>query len=293
MTITASLVKELRERTGAGMMDCKKALVETGGDAEAAAELLRTKGQASAEKKAGRIAAEGCVDIAVDEAGKRVIVIEVNSETDFVAKDESFLAFTKSASALALSSQPGDVDGLLASSLPSGETLEVARKNLIAKIGENVSVRRFEAINAVGEIGEYAHGSRIGVIIDVTGGDSELRKDLAMHIAAAAPVCIAEQDVPTEQLERERRILTEQAEQEGKPAEIVAKMVEGRLRKYLAEITLMGQPFVKDPDISVAKLLKQNDATVNAFARLEVGEGVEKKQEDFAAEVEAQVRASQ
>jgi elongation factor Ts len=293
MTITASLVKELRERTGAGMMDCKKALVETSGDAEAAADLLRTKGQASAEKKAGRIAAEGCVEIAADEAGKRVVVIEVNSETDFVAKDENFLAFAKSAASLALESQSGDVDALLASKLPSGEALEDARKNLIAKIGENVGVRRLEAINAVGEIGQYAHGSRIGVIIDVTGGDAELRKDLAMHIAAAAPVCLGEADVPAEQLERERRILTEQAEQEGKPAEIVAKMVEGRIRKYLAEITLLGQSFVKDPDISVAKLLKQNDATVNAFARLEVGEGVEKKQEDFAAEVEAQVRASQ
>jgi elongation factor Ts len=293
MTITASLVKELRERTGAGMMDCKKALVEAGGDAEAAAELLRTKGQASAEKKAGRIAAEGCIEIAVDEAAKRVVVVEVNSETDFVAKDENFLAFAKSAAALALNSQSSDVEGLLASSLPSGETLEDARKTLIAKIGENISVRRVEVINAVGEIGQYAHGNRIGVIIDVTGGDAELRKDLAMHIAAAAPACLAEQDVPAEELERERRILTEQAEQEGKPAEIVAKMVEGRIRKYLAEITLLGQSFVKDPDISVAKLLKQNDATVNAFARLEVGEGVEKKQEDFAAEVEAQVRASQ
>ena len=293
MTITASLVKELRERTGAGMMDCKKALVEAGGDAEAAAELLRTKGQASAEKKAGRIAAEGCIEIAADEAAKRVVVVEVNSETDFVAKDENFLAFAKSAAALALSSQSSDVGGLLASSLPSGETLEDARKTLIAKIGENISVRRVEVINAVGEIGQYAHGNRIGVIIDVTGGDAELRKDLAMHIAAAAPACLAEQDVPAEELERERRILTEQAEQEGKPAEIVAKMVEGRIRKYLAEITLLGQSFVKDPDISVAKLLKQNDATVNAFARLEVGEGVEKKQEDFAAEVEAQVRASQ
>ena len=292
MTVTASLVKDLRERTGAGMMDCKKALVETAGDAQAAAELLRTKGQAKAEKKAGRIAAEGCIAIAANESGKRIVVMEINSETDFVAKDENFRNFVKSAVDLALDTQASDITGLLATSMPGGGTLEDARKNLIAKIGENISVRRFETINASGEIGQYAHGDRIGVIVDVIGGDSQLRKDLAMHIAAAAPICIAEKDVPADQLERERRILTEQAEQEGKPAEIVAKMVEGRLRKYLAEITLVGQPFVKDPDISIGKLLKQKDASVNSFVRIEVGEGIEKKQEDFAAEVEAQIRAS-
>ncbi len=292
MTITASLVKELRERTGAGMMDCKKALVETDGLLHVAAELLRTKGQAKADKKAGRIAAEGCIAIAADESVKRIVVMEINSETDFATKDENFRNFVKSAVTLALDTQASDITGLLATSLADSGTLEDARKNLIAKIGENISVRRFEAINASGEIGQYAHGDRIGVIVDVSGGDAQLRKDLAMHIAAAAPLCIAEKDVPADQLERERRILTEQAEQEGKPAEIVAKMVEGRLRKYLAEITLLGQPFVKDPDISIASLLKDKDASVNAFARLEVGEGIEKKQENFAAEVEAQVRAS-
>jgi elongation factor Ts len=292
MTITASLVKELRERTGAGMMDCKKALVETNGDAEAAAELLRTSGQAKAEKKAGRIAAEGVVEIATDGSG-RAVLLEANSETDFVAKDANFLQFATKAAELALASESANVDALLAAEISSGETLEEARKALIAKIGENVAVRRFEVINAQGEIGHYMHGSRIGVIIDVTGGDEQLRKDLAMHIAAVAPECISEADVPAEKIERERRILTEQAEQEGKPAEIVAKMVEGRLRKFLADITLVGQAFVKDPDITVGKLLKQNNATVNSFARIEVGEGIEKKQEDFAAEVEAQVRASQ
>jgi elongation factor Ts len=291
MSISASQVKELRERTGAGMMECKKALVETNGDSEAASELLRTKGQASAEKKAGRIAAEGCVEIAAD--GSRVIVIEVNSETDFAAKEENFRSFAKAAASAALVNESASVEDLMASELPDGGSLEEARQNLIAKIGENIGVRRFEAISATGEVGYYQHGTRIGVIIDVTGGDEDLRKDLAMHIAAVAPACISEQDVPANDLEKERRILSEQALQEGKPPEIVAKMVEGRLRKFLAEITLTGQPFVKDPDITVGKLLKQKGATVNAFARLEVGEGIEKKQEDFAAEVEAQVRASQ
>jgi len=292
MTITASLVKELRERTGAGMMDCKKALVETNGDADAAAELLRTTGQAKAEKKAGRIAAEGRVEIATDGAGCAVL-LEANSETDFAAKDENFLNFATLAAKLALASKPADIDALLAAEVAPGETLEEARKALIAKIGENIAIRRFELIDAQGEVGYYTHGSRIGVIVDVTGGDEQLRKDLAMHIAAASPECVSDADVPADMLERERRILTEQAEQEGKPPEIVAKMIEGRLRKYLAEITLVGQPFVKDPDTTVGKLLKQNNASVTSFARIEVGEGIEKKQEDFAAEVEAQVRASQ
>jgi elongation factor Ts len=292
MTITASLVKELRERTGAGMMDCKKALVETNGDATAAAELLRTTGQAKAEKKAGRIAAEGRVEIAANNA-EHAVLMEINCETDFVGKDQNFLDFAASAAALALQVKPASVDALLQAELPEGGSLEDARKTLIAKIGENIAVRRLELVEAQGQIGQYTHGSRIGVIVDITGGDDELRKDIAMHIAAAAPVCIAEADVPVDELERERRILTEQSEQEGKPPEIVAKMVEGRLRKYLAEITLLGQVFVKDPDITVGKLLQQKGATISTFARIEVGEGIEKKQEDFAAEVEAQVRASQ
>jgi elongation factor Ts len=288
MTITASLVKELRERTGAGMMECKKALVETSGDIEAAAEHLRTSGQAKADKKAGRIAAEGRVEIAA--ADGKCVILEANCETDFVAIDENFVAFAGNAVQLALTSDSADVDALLAA---DGGSLEVARKTLIAKIGENITVRRFETLQAQGEIGHYTHGTRIGVIVDVIGGDEELRKDIAMHIAAAAPVCVSDADVPAEQIENERRILTEQALQEGKPEEIVAKMVEGRLRKYLAEVTLVGQSFVKDPDLTVGKLLKQKDASVVSFSRIEVGEGIEKKQEDFAAEVEAQVRASQ
>jgi elongation factor Ts len=291
MAITASLVKELRERTGAGMMDCKKALVETGGDADAAAELLRKTGQAKAEKKAGRVAAEGRVETAI--SGGRALVIEVNCETDFVAKDQNFIDFVAAAADLALTDSADNVEDLLAASLPDGGSLEDARKALIAKIGENIAVRRCQTVEAQGEIGHYSHGNRIAVLVDVVGGDDELRKDIAMHIAAASPICVSEAEVPAEQLERERRILTEQAQMEGKPAEIVAKMVEGRLRKYLAEITLIGQPFVKDPDTTVGKLLKQNNATVASFVRFEVGEGIEKKQEDFAAEVEAQVRASQ
>jgi len=291
MTISASVVKELRERTGAGMMDCKKALVETKGDADAAAELLRTTGQAKAEKKAGRIAAEGRVEIATDDSG-RAVMLEINCETDFVAKDQNFLEFAQAAASLALAKGPADVDALLASSIPGAGALEDARKSLIAKIGENIAVRRLSVMSASGAIGQYSHGNRIGVIVDVVGGDEDLRKDLAMHIAAASPVCIAESDVPSEQLERERRILTEQAANEGKPPEIVARMVEGRLKKFLAEVTLLGQPFVKDPDITVAKLLAKHGASVKGFARFEVGEGIEKKQEDFAAEVEAQVKAS-
>ena len=293
MAITASLVKELRESTGAGMMDCKKALVETNGDAEAAAELLRKKGQASAAKKAGRIAAEGCVKIAADESGKTVAIIEVNSETDFVAKDENFLAFAEAAAQLALAERSNDVDALANARLPGGETLDEARNALIAKIGENISVRRVAVIEAQGQIAQYIHGSRIGAIVDVVGGDAELGKDVAMHVAAAAPVAVSEAEVPAEQLEKEKNFLTEQALAEGKPAEIVEKMITGRMRKYLAEITLVGQAFVKDPDVTVGKLLEKGGASVAGFVRLEVGEGIEKKEEDFAAEVEAQVRASQ
>ncbi len=293
MTITASLVKDLRERTGAGMMDCKKALVETNGDTDAAAELLRTKGQAKAEKKAGRIAAEGAIEIAEDSSSNSMVIMEINSETDFVAKDENFRGFVRSAAELALSSAADDVGVLMATELSSGGTLESARTALVAKIGEQIAVRRFNRLAAVGELGRYQHGSRIGVVVDVSGGDESLRKDLAMHIAASAPAHIDADGVPAEDVERERRIFSEQAAQEGKPPEIVEKMVAGRLRKYLGEITLLGQSFVKDPDVSVGKLLENQGATVNAFIRLEVGEGIEKKQEDFAAEVAAQVQASE
>jgi len=293
MAISASLVKQLRETTGAGMMDCKKALVETDGDADAAAELLRKKGQASAAKKAGRIAAEGCVKVAASPDNKTVAIVEVNCETDFVAKDENFLGFAEAIAAAALEHKPSSVDALLQAPARAGGTLEEQRQALIAKIGENIGVRRVHVIEAQGEIAHYVHSGRIGAVVDLIGGDAELGRDVAMHIAAAAPAFITEDDVDPDVVEREKRILTEQAQQEGKPEEIVEKMVGGRLRKFFGEITLVGQPFVKDPDVSVGKLLAAKDSKVASFVRIEVGEGIEKKQEDFAAEVEAQVRASQ
>jgi len=289
MTITASLVKELRERTGVGMMECKKVLVEAGGDLDAAQEMLRTRGQAQAEKKAGRIAAEGRIELAVgDDAA---VIVEVNCETDFVAIDENFLGFAQKSAKLALQQRPANVEALMSSSTGSGETLEEVRRELVAKIGENINVRRFELIQSDGSLGSYLHGTRIGVVVAFEGGDEELRKNIAMHIAATSPQCISADDVAADVLDKERRILTEQAAGEGKPPEIAAKMVEGRLRKYLNQITLLGQPFVRDPDVSVGKLLDQRQATVKRFVRLEVGEGIEKKTEDFAAEVQAQIEA--
>jgi len=289
MTITASLVKELRELTGVGMMECKKVLVETGGDMQAAQDLLRTRGQAKAEKKAGRVAAEGVVIFAV--ADGAAALVEVNSETDFVARDENFQGFAQQAADLILANKPADVDALSAIEV-GGKAFSEIRSDLVQKIGENVSVRRFEVIAPQGVVGSYVHGGRIGVVADVVGGDEELARDIAMHIAASAPVCISEDDVPADDLERERKILTEQALNEGKPAEIVEKMIEGRLRKHLAQITLVGQPFVKDPDVTVGKLLKDKGASVASFVRFEVGEGIEKKEENFAEEVAAQVNAS-
>lgn len=291
MSIAASTVKELRERTGAGMMECKKALVETGGDIEAALEILRTRGQAKADKKASRVAAEGRIELMLSDDGRRGLVMEVNCETDFVARDEGFLAFAQEAAALALSQAPADVAALMALPRAGGASLEDLRKELVAKIGENIAVRRFELVEAAGELGSYVHGTRIGVLVDVTGGDEELRRDLAMHIAASRPQCLTPEEVPAEVLERERRILSEQAAGEGKPAEIVAKMVEGRVRKFLGEITLLGQPFVKDPETSVGKLLQSRKAGVRRMVRLEVGEGIEKKTADFAEEVRAQLEA--
>ncbi|MFW2403479.1 MAG: translation elongation factor Ts [Gammaproteobacteria bacterium] len=288
MTITASLVKELRELTGAGMMECKKALVEMKGDIEAAQEYLRKSGQASAAKKSGRIAAEGRIELAT--ADGIAAIVEVNCETDFVAKDENFIAFAQRAAQLVVDARPADVAALMA--LPAdGGTFEDLRNALVAKIGENVAVRRFETITPQGQIGSYLHGVKIGVIVDVAGGDAELGRDIAMHIAASNPGFIGPDDVPAEAQEKERKILADQAAQEGKPANIVEKMVEGRMRKYLAEITLLGQPFVKDPDVTVGKLLGQSGASVKGFYRLEVGEGIEKKVENFAEEVQAQVNA--
>jgi len=290
MTINASQVKELRERTGAGMMECKKALVEAGGDLDAAAEVLRISGQAKADKKAGRIAAEGRVVVAQD--GNAAVIVEINSETDFVAKDENFVAFTDAVAAVALRSTTNDVAELSAQQLTGGNTVEAARTELIAKVGENISVRRVARISSDGVIASYTHGARIGAVVALNGGDAELARDIAMHIAATNPQCVDESGVPAEVLETERRIETEKAQGSGKPAEIIEKMVAGRINKFLKDITLVGQAFVKDPDISVGKLLADAKATVTTFVRFEVGEGIEKKVDNFVEEVMAQVKGA-
>lgn len=291
MAVTAEAVKALRERTGAGMMECKKALVEAGGDLDAAAELMRKAGLAKADKKASRIAAEGVIAIERAPDGRRAAIVEVNCETDFVAREADFQAFATDVARRALEHRPADLDALNA--LPgAGGTVEEARRALIAKIGENISVRRFALIGAPAVLGAYLHGTRIGALVGLKSGDEVLARDLAMHVAAINPTFVAPSDVPEEQVAREREILLEQAKGEGKPEAIVAKMVEGRLRKWLGEISLLGQPFVKDPDISVEKLLKQSGAEVSGFVRFEVGAGIEKKQEDFVAEVMKQARGT-
>ncbi|MDH3434440.1 MAG: translation elongation factor Ts [Gammaproteobacteria bacterium] len=290
MSITASMVKELRERTGAGMMECKKALVETNGDLDQAAEVLRKSGQANADKKASRVAADGRIVIAQD--GNTAVVIEVNSETDFVAKDENFVTFVEACAAAALASDSSDVESLASEKLADGRTVEEARTELIAKVGENIGVRRIASVTSDGVVSSYTHGARIGAVVALDGGDEALARDIAMHIAATNPICIDESGVPAETLENERRILTEQAQDSGKPAEIIEKMVTGRVNKFLKEITLLGQPFVKDPDLSVGKLLQAANATVTSFVRFEVGEGIEKKQDNFVDEVMAQVKGA-
>lgn len=294
MQITAAMVKELRERTGAGMMECKKALTAAEGDMEKAIEDMRKSGAAKADKKAGRVAAEGLIVTAVSDDNKQVAIVEVNCETDFVAKDDNFVNFTASVANAVISGKPDSVEALMAMSTGEGSSLEEARQNLVAKIGENIQVRRFEIMDlAGGTVGSYLHGARIGVVLDMKGGDADLAKDIAMHIAASKPACVSEKDVPPEMVEKEKEILIAQAESSGKPAEIIEKMIQGRLRKYLAEITLVGQPFVKDPDTTVGKLLDKAGAEVVSFTRFEVGEGIEKKTENFAEEVMAQVKASE
>ena len=288
MAITAALVKELRERTGAGMMECKKMLTETDGDIDAAIEELRKRGAAQADKKAGRIAAEGTIVTLVD--GSKAVAVEVNSETDFSAKDEFFVAFSKQVAQSILTNSPADVDALASSPVEGGQTVEEARQALIQKIGENITVRRFEIVEAGdGEVvGAYQHGNKISVLVRLASGSEELAKDVAMHVAASNPVCISSEQVPAELLEKEREIFSAQAAESGKPAEIMEKMVDGRIRKYLNEVTLLGQSFVKDPDTTVEKLLKSAGAEVKQFVRYEVGEGIEKKEDDFVSEVMAQ-----
>ena len=289
MQITAAMVKELRERTGSGMMECKKALSEVDGDMEAAIEAMRKSGLAKADKKASRVAAEGLIGIELSADAKTASIVEVNCETDFVSGGDEFAAFTTNIAKRILADSPADVAALSEMALTDGDSIEVTRKNMITKIGENIQVRRFQRIEAVGKMGSYKHGARIGVVVDIEGGDDELLKDIAMHIAATNPTCVSEDQVPAEMLEKEKAILIAQAEESGKPAEIIEKMIGGRIRKYLAEITLVGQPFIKDSDKTVGQLLKEKGATVHSFVRLGVGEGIEKKTEDFAAEVMAQI----
>jgi elongation factor Ts len=292
MNITADAVKQLRERTGAGMMECKKALVETKGDLDAAAELMRKQGLAKADKKAARVAAEGVVVVARAHDHKSAAMVEINCETDFVAREQDFRGFAHAVAESALAAQPADLAALGAAKLASGESVEDKRRTLVAKIGENISVRRFARLSSSDHLGAYLHGTRIGVLVSIKGGSAELAHDLAMHIAASNPRYLSAAQVPAEVVAKEREILTEQAANEGKPPEIVAKMVEGRLRKALGEITLAGQAFVKDPDVTIEKLLKGAKAEVVAFERFEVGAGIEKKQDDFVAEVMAQVKGA-
>ena len=288
MAITASLVKELRERTGSGMMECKKALVETDGDIEAAAELMRKSGAAKADKKAGRVAADGAIKLMVSDDAKTAVILEINSETDFVAKDDNFQAFADQVLAVIAGQQPASVEQLASLQLESGQSVEEARQALIAKVGENIQVRRFQRIESDASIASYAHGARIGVLVD-SSADADLARDIAMHIAAVNPQFVDQNAIPAEFIEKEKGILIAQAESSGKPAEIIEKMIQGRLGKFLAEVTLMGQPFVKDPDQKVSKLLANAGAKVNSFIRYEVGEGIEKKVEDCAAEVASQL----
>ncbi len=290
MAITASLVKELRERTGSGMMECKKALVETDGDIEAAAELMRKSGAAKADKKAGRVAADGAIKVLVSADGKWAVILEINSETDFVAKDDNFQAFADEVLAAVAEQRPGTVEELSSLALGSGQTVEQARQALIAKVGENIQVRRFEVVESDASIASYLHGDRIGVLVD-SDADSDLARDIAMHVAAVNPQFVDQDSIPAAFVEKEKGILIAQAESSGKPPEIIEKMIQGRLNKFLAEVTLLGQPFVKDQEQSVSKLLSDAGAKVSRFVRYEVGEGIEKKVEDFAAEVASQLNS--
>ncbi|PSQ92381.1 MAG: elongation factor Ts [Proteobacteria bacterium SW_6_67_9] len=292
MAITADMVKQLRERTGAGMMECKKALKEAEGDMEGAIEVMRKSGLAKAEKKAGRVAAEGVIVARVADDGQAGVLVEINSETDFVANNDEFQGFADAVAERVLSDAPADVTELSAMALAANDQRDIATatKELVAKIGENIEVRRFTRRTAErGRLASYLHGKRIGVLVEYLG-DEQLGRDLAMHIAASQPIAISGDDVPAEQLEKERATLEAQARESGKPEEIVQKMVDGRMRKYLGEITLLGQPFVKDPDQTVEAYLTSKSAEVAFFERFEVGEGKEKKEENFADEVMAQVK---
>jgi len=289
MTISAALVKELRERTGAGMMDCKKALTQTGGNIDQGIELLRTLGVASAEKKSGRIAAEGVIVQLVSDDKFSGVLVEVNCETDFAAKDNSFKEYSTAVALCLLAGDQNTIEDLEESELHPGISVNQARQELISKIGENISVRRFDRLRSPdGLVAGYLHGGRIGVLVSMDKREAELGKDIAMHIAASRPICVAEDDVPEEVIEAERSIFTAQAKESGKSDDIVARMVDGKLKKFMKENTLLGQAYVKDPDITVGDLIAGVDAKVCEMLRYEVGEGLDKRDDDFVAEVMAQ-----
>ncbi|MFZ9034642.1 MAG: translation elongation factor Ts [Francisellaceae bacterium] len=287
MAVTAQMVKELRERTGAGMMECKKALTATAGDIEKAIEEMRKSGQAKADKKASRTAAEGVIVMAKN--ADKAVMVEINSETDFVARDENFKSFADAVVAVACNAS--DLETLLNTKLATGETVDEARKALIAKIGENINVRRIAAVEGA-NTGFYSHGGRIGVVVAMEGGDEALAKDIAMHIAASNPLVVAQEDVPADVVSKEKEIFIAQSKESGKPENIIEKMIEGRIRKFLDEQSLLGQAFVKNPEQKVAALLKASNAKVLSFVRFAVGEGIEKEESDFAAEVMSQVKGA-
>jgi elongation factor Ts len=294
MAITAELVKELRERTGAAMMDCKRALDENNGDIEAAIDAMRKSGQAKAAKKADRVTAEGAVITKIDTDGKSAIMLEINCETDFVGRDESFQQFADAAATTALAAKIEDVNALLALPLASNaeQTVEQARQALVSKIGENIQVRRIVYLTADGAMGSYIHGGRIGVLVQLMGGDLQLGKDLAMHIAANNPLVVNPEEVSADLVAKEKEIFSAQAQASGKPAAVIEKMIDGRINKFLEEVSLTGQPFVKDPSVTVAQLLNKANAKVTGFVRFSVGEGIEKQEENFRDAVMAQVRGN-
>ena len=291
MSISAQLVKELRERTGAGMMECKKALLETKGDIEAAVEYMRKTGLAKADKKAGRVAAEGALVVSISDDAKEATILEANCETDFVAMGDEFRGFANRLAEVARTQKLADIDALNAAEVAPGVTADERRRELVAKIGENMTIRRFVTLTAgSGVIGHYLHGQKIGVLVEITTGDVELAKDIAMHIAASNPIALDAASLPQDFLDKENEIHRAKAEQSGKPANIIEKMVEGAMKKLFGEVTLKGQSFVKNPDITVEQLLKEKSADVVQFTRFELGEGIEKEESDFVAEVMAQAK---
>lgn len=289
--ISAQLVMQLRERTGAGMMECKKFLLATGGDIEAAITEMRKAGQAKADKKADRVAAEGAVIIATSEDGREAVMVEINSETDFVARDTNFIEFAQGVANTALNANTDTIEAIKALQIHGGaSTVEEARQQLVAKIGENIQLRRMLRIKSDGVVGTYLHGSKIGVVVAMNPGEVQTAKDIAMHVAASRPTVVRPDEVSAELIANERSIFEAQARESGKPQAIIDKMIDGRIQKYLNEVSLLGQPFVKNPDLTVEQFLNQKSSKVESFIRFEVGEGIEKKQDNFVEEVMAQVR---